>query len=82
MSDYWGSRYSRNWHQEQAQGQAQDQDQNQKTVFKEIGNVHIDIDNENIAVAVLAVLAFLSGSIDGAGVRALLDEFLRNRNPA
>ena len=62
--------------QAQAQAQDQDQDQNQKTIFKEIGNVHIDIDNENIAVAVLAILGFLAGSLDGAGVQSLMDRVL------
>ncbi len=62
--------------QVQAQAQAQDQDQNQRNVFREIGNVHIDIDNENILVAVLVVVAVLTGSLDGTAVQSLLDRFV------
>ena len=62
--------------QAQAQGQWQDADQNQKTVFKEIGNVNIEIDNQNIAVAVLAILGFFAGALDGAGVQTILDRYL------
>lgn len=62
--------------QAQAQAQDQDQDQNQKTIFKEIGNVNINIDNENIAVAVLAVLGFLAGTLDGNGVQSILDRLV------
>jgi pSer/pThr/pTyr-binding forkhead associated (FHA) protein len=62
--------------QAQAQLQGQDQDQNQRNVFKEIGNVNIRIDNENIAVAVLAILAVLLGGLDGAGVQTMLDKYL------
>jgi hypothetical protein len=79
MSCYW--RYSQAQDQDQAQAQAQaqaqDQDQNQRTVFKEIGNVHIDIDNENISVAILAILAFFLGALDGPGVQALLDKYTK-----
>lgn len=66
--------------QYQGQAQDQDQDQNQKTVFKDIGNVKIEIDNENIAVAVLAILGFLAGTLDGNGIQAMLDRFAANRN--
>lgn len=77
MSCYWDRRYSQDQDQAQAQAQAQaqdqDQDQTQRTVFREIGNVHIDIDNENISVAVLAILAFLLGALDADGIQTLLD---------
>lgn len=63
----------------QVQAQAQDQDQNQRNVFREIGNVNISIDNENIAVAVLAILGVLLGGLDGAGVQTLLDRYLPSR---
>lgn len=66
----------------QAQAQLQDQDQNQKTIFKDIGNVNIEIDNQNIAVSVLAILAFLAGTLDGAGVQSLLNRYLANNNTA
>ncbi len=86
MSYYWRNsfqrrRFANNQAQLQAQGQAQDQDQDQdqQTIFREIGNVSINIDNENIAVAVLAILGVLLGSLDGPGVQSLLDRFLRNR---
>lgn len=90
MSYYWGGSYSRKQRpfltqeqdqlqlQAQAQLQDQDQDQNQKNVFKEIGNVHIDIDNTNIAVAVLAILGVFLGSLDSTGVQSLLDRYLPN----
>lgn len=61
--------------QAQAQLQDQDQDQSQRSVFREIGNVDIRIDNENIAVAVLAILGVLLGSLDGAGVQSMLDRY-------
>lgn len=63
----------------QAQAQDQDQDQNQRNVFREIGNVHIDIDNENIAVAVLAILGVLLGGLGGADVQSLLARYLPGR---
>lgn len=66
----------------QAQAQLQDQDQNQRQVFRDIGNVRIDIDNENIAVSILAILAFLAGTLDGAGVQSLLNRYLENRSTA
>ena len=68
--------------QAQAQAQGQDQDQNQKTVFKEIGNVNIEIDNENIVVSVLAILAVLLGTLDGNGVQTLLDRYLTDPHAA
>ncbi len=81
MSCYWDRRFSQTQDQDQAQAQAQaqdqDQDQTQRTVFKEIGNVHIDIDNENISVAVLAILAFLLGALDGPGITTLLDKYTK-----
>ncbi len=40
--------------------------------FKEIGNVDIDVDNNNIAVAVPAILGVFLGSPDGTGVQSLL----------
>ncbi len=60
----------------QAQAQGQEQDQATKTIFKEIGNVNIKIDNENIAVAVLAILGVLLGGLDGTGVQTMLDRYL------
>ena len=77
MSCYWDRRYSQSQDQDQAQAQRQDQDQdqNQRQIFREIGNVHIDIENENISVAVLAILAFLLGELDGPGIQALLDRY-------
>ena len=63
----------------QAQAQGQDQDQNQRNVFREIGNVNITIDNENIAVAVLAILAVLLGGLDSTGVQTMLDRYLPAR---
>ena len=68
--------------QAQAQAQEAEQDQNQRTIFREIGNVHIDIDNENILVAVLVVVAFLSGALDGPGVQTLLDRVMSTNAPA
>jgi Ser/Thr protein kinase RdoA (MazF antagonist) len=62
--------------QAQAQAQDQDQEQKQKNVFKEIGNVHIDMFNDNVLVAVLVVVAWLSGHLDGAGIQELLDRFV------
>lgn len=78
MSCYWNCCSGRRREPQspcQAQAQNQTQDQDQKNVFREIGNVNIKIDNENIAVAVLAILAFLTGSLDGDGIRSLLDRF-------
>ena len=72
----WLQRQDQAQAQAQAQAQLQDQDQNQKTIFKEIGNVNITIDNENIAVAVLAVLGFLTGTLDGNGVQGILDRLV------
>jgi hypothetical protein len=48
-------------------------------MFKEIGNVNISIDNENIAVAVLAILGVLLGGIDSAGVQTMLDKYLPSK---
>ncbi len=90
MSWYWNGnsgfrrpRFDLTQTQEQAQAQAQlqdqDQDQNQKNVFREIGNVNIRIDNENIAVAVLAILGVLLGGLDSAGVQTMLDRYLPGR---
>ena len=62
--------------QAQAQAQEAEQDQNQRNVFREIGNVHIDIDNENILVAVLVVVAVLTGALDGTAVQGMLDRFV------
>ena len=75
-SRFWLDRQEQAQAQAQAQAQLQDQDQNQKTIFKEIGNVNINIDNENIAVAVLAVLGFLAGTLDGNGVQSILDRLV------
>jgi len=68
--------------QAQAQAQSQDADQNQKTVFKEIGNVNINIDNENIAVALLAILGFFTGTLDGAGVQSIISRYLPSAKAA
>ena len=65
--------------QAQAQAQAQDQDQNQRSIFRDIGNVNITIDNENIAVSVLAILGVLLGGIGTADVQSLLDRYLPAR---
>ncbi len=79
MSCYWDRGYWRAQYQNQAQAQAeaqaqdQDQDQNQRAIFKEIGNVHIDIDNENISVAVLAILAVFLGALDATGIQELMN---------
>ena len=80
MSCYY--RYNSGWsgsprqNQDQVHVQAADSDQDQKNVFREIGNVHIDIDNTNILVAVLVVVAWLSGQLDGAGIEALLSRLM------
>lgn len=57
------------WDQEQSQGQSQfqaqgqDQDQNLRTIVKDIGNntVNINVDFENILVAVLLLVEVLLG---------------------
>jgi Ser/Thr protein kinase RdoA (MazF antagonist) len=64
--------------QAQAQAQDQDQDQNQRNVFREIGNVHIDMFNDNVLVAVLVAAAVITGAIDGPGVQALIDRLMPN----
>ncbi len=87
MSWYWNSyssgsrkpRFDLTRTQDQLKAQAQDQDQNQRNVFREIGNVNITIDNENIAVAVLAILAALLGDLDSADVQTMLDRYLPAR---
>ena len=61
--------------QDQHQAQGQDQDQNQRNVFREIGNVNIDIDNQNIVFAVLLILAFFSGHLDGHSIQEMLESF-------
>ena len=66
--------------QAQAQLQGQEAEQETRSIFKEIGNVRIDIDNTNIAVAVLAILAFLHGSLDGAGIQSIMDKVLAKTN--
>ena len=78
MSCYWRN-YNRIRPQAQAQAQEQDQDQNQRNVLREIGNVNISIDNDNIAVAILAILAFADGTLDGAGIQNLLNKLVASK---
>ena len=72
---YWDSWPRQAQNQTAIQSPEAEADQDQKTIFKEIGNVHIDINNENILVAVLVLVAVLTGTLDGAGVQALLSRF-------
>lgn len=66
----------------QVQGQAQDQDQDQdqyvRNIFRDIGNgdVHVEIDNVSVAVAVLVALGFATGVIDAQALRGYLDRLL------
>lgn len=68
--------------QRQAQAQAQAQESEleaelkSKSVFKEIGNVHIKIENDNIAVLALVLLGFLDGTMDGTTARSYLERLL------
>lgn len=67
--------------QRQFQLQDQDQDQNQKTIFKDIGNPHVDVhvDNVSVAVAVLVAVEALLGGIGATEVREFIDS-LKPRN--
>jgi|GEM_PF-5479802 len=63
--------------QAQIQAQLQDQDQDQRTVFRGVGNsnVHIRVDNESIAVALLVALGVLTGALDSESLRTYITQF-------
>jgi len=62
--------------QVQKSRQDQDQDQDQKSVFKEIGNVNIKIENDNIAVIALIFLDYLSGLLDPPAARSRIENLI------
>ena len=47
--------------------------------LRRFGNVNISIDNENIAVAVLAILGVLLGGIDSDAVQSMLNKYLPSK---
>jgi hypothetical protein len=68
--------------QVQAQALLQDQDleNRQRSVFKEIGNVNISMENDNVIVLVLVLLGLLDGTLDSTSVRSLLEGLLAKKN--
>lgn len=63
----------------QKQQQDQDQDQDQKSVFKEIGNVNIKIENGNIEILFLILLDLLSGALDLQTARARVENLIKKQ---
>jgi hypothetical protein len=63
------------------QDQDQDQDQNVRSIFRNIGNntVNIDVDNDNVLVAVLVLLGGLNGTIATDELRAYIDKIVTKK---
>jgi hypothetical protein len=62
----------------QDQDQDVDQDQRLRSVFRNIGNgdVVVKIDNESVAVLVLASLGLVTGALDPATYRGYIDKLM------
>ena len=68
--------------QRQTQEQEQEQDQDVKSILRDIGNntVTVDIDNDSIAVAILASLGYLTGAMDAQTLRTYVDKFAAKKS--
>lgn len=45
----------------------------QKQIFRDIGNVRVDIDNQSISILVLVLIGLFTGALDNTAVRSALD---------